>query len=106
MRARTTPRAQRRKSNDGSSTSHTSGTRRESALLKARLTAVDRGQLTVDNSYLASLERSLAELVYDSWQGTITRMTFGTINIEKSLVARRDTAESKTDDRGQLTVGS
>ena len=29
-------------------------------------------------------------------------MTFGTINIEKSLVARRDTAESKTDDRGQL----
>ena len=29
-------------------------------------------------------------------------MTFGKINIEKSLVARRDTAESKTDDRGQL----
>ena len=31
-------------------------------------------------------------------------MTFGKINIEKSLVARRDTAESKTDDRGQLTI--
>ena len=31
-------------------------------------------------------------------------MTFGTINIEKSLVAQRDTAESKTDDRGQLTI--
>ena len=33
------------KSNDNSSTSHTSGTRRESALPRARLTAVDRGQL-------------------------------------------------------------
>ena len=62
--------------------------------------------MAVDNSYLASLEQSLAELVYDSWQGTITRMTFGTINIEKSLVARRNTAESKTDDRGQLIVGN
>jgi hypothetical protein len=33
-------------------------------------------------------------------------MTFGTINIEKLLVARRNTAESKTDDRGQVIVGN
>ena len=32
-------------------------------------------------------------------------MTFGTINIEKLLVTRRNTAESRTDDRGQLMGG-